>query len=148
MTFFKGIFKHCLRFQVIQSMVWRTGETEKLQTEVISGRNCWEMFARNKEEFYGGGPDSCLTTTQTTVNSSVKSSSHLLGHFPLMMRPLHPQHSETHLAALYLEMCCLAGTGKAAFQSASEKTLPPSVWGGLPSRWSAARSERFTGPEG
>lgn len=35
MTFFKGIFKHCLRFQVIQSMVWRTGETEKLQTEVI-----------------------------------------------------------------------------------------------------------------
>jgi len=43
-------------------MVGGTGETEKLQTEVISGRVWWEMFAGNKEEFYGGGPVSCLTT--------------------------------------------------------------------------------------
>lgn len=113
-------------------MVWRTGETGKLQTEVISGRDCWEMFARNKEKFYGSGPVSCLTTTQTTVNGSVKYSAHLRGHFPLMMCPLHPKHSETHLAALHLEMRCLAGLGRRPASQPQRRHCHPFL-----SQWSA-----------
>lgn len=124
-------------------MVWGTGETEKLQTEVLPGRDCREMFARNKEEFYGGGPVSGLTTTQATANNSVKHSPHLLGHFPLMMRPLHPKHSETHLDTSHLESCCLAGLGRLREDTAIPRSGVACSVSGVP-----ARSERFTSSEG
>lgn len=119
-------------------MVWGTGETGKLQAEALSGRDCQEMFARNKEEVYGGGPVSGLTTTQPTANNSVKHSSHLLGHFPLMMRPLHPKHSETHLDTSALGIVLLGRTGKTP-----RRHCHPSVWGGLLSQWGACQVRKI-----
>lgn len=124
-------------------MVWGIGEAEKLQTDMLSGRDCREMFARNKEEFYGGGPVSGLTTTQPTANNSLKHSSHLLGHFPLMIHPLHPKHSETHLDTSHLASCCLAGLGRLREDTAILPSGVASSVSGVP-----ARSERFTSSEG
>lgn len=127
-----------LSFQVVQSMVGGTGETE-----IANWSDFWKGLLGNvcKEQRRVLWWRTSLLShhNSTTVNISVKYSSHLLGHFPLMMSPLHPKHSETHLAALHLDMRCLAQLGRLPASQPRRRHCHLLVWSGLLSQWRACQ---------